>query len=108
MRKQLIRVLAIFLIAGLCQTVAADKAARLVVDNRTKGTATIQVWRYTGYHWDWLTVASVPPGRWVPISDVKNGERFRATGIGNSPPSWVVNLRMDKGYGGPQDVWVLQ
>ena len=108
MKKHLIRMLAIFLIAGLCQIAWAQKPPRLVVDNRTRAVATVQVWRYTGYHWDWLTVASAPPGRWVPVSGVKNGERFRAMGVGNAPPSKVVNLRMDPGYGGPQDVWVLQ
>jgi hypothetical protein len=102
--RHLIGVLTIFFIAGLCQTAWAQKAARLVVDNRTAQNATIQVWRYTGYHWDWLTVANVPAGRWVPVSDVKNGERFRVKETGKTR---VVNLRTDQGYGGPQDVWVL-
>jgi hypothetical protein len=99
--------LAILLIASLCQVALAQKPARLVVDNRSRSTATVQVWRYTGYHWDWLTVATAPPGRWVAISDVKNGERFRVMGITSAPLSRVVTLRADPGYGGQQDVWVV-
>jgi hypothetical protein len=105
MRRHWIRTVAVLLIAVFCQIAAAQKAARLVVDNRTKQAATIQVWRYTGYHWDWLTVATVPAGRWVPVTDIKNGERFR---VKDTAKARVVNLRNDPGYGGPQDVWVLQ
>jgi hypothetical protein len=108
MRNRLLRVIAICLLAGLCHSALAQRQARLVVDNRSRSNATIQVWRYTGYHWDWLTVATVPPGKWVPVSDVKSGERFRAIGVRHTPLSRTVGLHTDPGYGGPQDVWILQ
>ena len=108
MRNRLMRVLVICLIAGLCHSALAHHQARLVVDNRTRSRATIQVWRYTGNRWDRLTVATVPGGKWVPVTDVRNGERFRAMGVASTPPSRVVNLRTDPHYGGPQDVWILQ
>jgi hypothetical protein len=107
MKNRWIPLLAIFLAAVLCLSAWAQKPARLVVDNRTNATATVQVWRYTGYHWDWVTVANVPGGKWAPVGDVKNGDRFRATGVRNNP-SKTVTLQMDKGYGGPQDIWILQ
>ena len=107
MKFRCIPVLAICLAVVLCVSAWAQKPARLVVDNRARTNAVVQVWRYTGSHWDWLTVATVPAGRWAPVADVKTGDRFRALGVPNNP-SRVVNLRMDPGYGGPQDVWVLR
>jgi len=81
---------------------------RLVVDNRTSSNAVVQVWRYTGDRWDWITVANVEPKTWVPVLDVKDNDRFRAVLPKRPPLNHTVRLHQDRSYGGPQDIWLLQ
>ena len=81
---------------------------RLVVDNRTALKAVVQVWRYTGDRWDWITVANVAPKTWVPVFDVKANDRFRAVQSKRPPLNHTVRLYPDRNYGGSQDIWLLQ
>jgi hypothetical protein len=51
---------------------------QLVVENRSRSDAEISTWRYDGSHWDWVTITTVRAGYRVPISDVRQDDRFRA------------------------------
>jgi hypothetical protein len=99
-------VLVLLLTAAL--TAAGPKQPRLIVDNRTGSSATVQVWRYTGDHWDWTTVATVAPRTWVPVYSVKANDRFRAVAGGGGTFTHTVSLYEDKAYSGPQDIWLLR
>jgi hypothetical protein len=84
------------------------KAARLVVDNRTSQSATVFIWRYDRGHWDWQSVTSIGSGHWVPIYDVREGERLRAR-LGNGKElDHTVKLRHDSKTNTLQDVWWLK
>jgi hypothetical protein len=98
------RTLALLFLAG---AIAVARPSRLVVDNRTNAVATIQVWRYTGDHWDWQTVGTVAPRTYIPLSDVRDNDRFRAIGPWGAQVH-VVRLYADTAYGGPQDIWLLR
>jgi len=96
MKKSLIRVLWICLCLAL---LLAAQPAQLVIVNHNAAAVTIQVWRYTGNHWDWITLAAVPPGRSIALSQVNRNDRFRALGPWSTPPIHVVST--------PRDVWQL-
>jgi hypothetical protein len=102
------RALVLLALAAAILAAGLNRPSRLVVDNRTNSAATIQVWRYTGDHWDWQTVGTVSPRTWIPVSDVRDSDRFRAAGPWSAPQVHVVRLYPDTSYGGHQDIWLLR
>jgi hypothetical protein len=58
--------------------VVGSGGGELVVENRSSSAAEVATWRYQGGHWDWAPVATVPAGYKVPISEVRQDDRFRA------------------------------
>jgi hypothetical protein len=85
-----------------------EKGARLVVDNRTSQPATVLIWRYDGGHWDWRSVTSIGSGHWVPIYDVRQGERLRARLANGRELDHTVKLLHDSKTKTLQDVWWLK
>jgi hypothetical protein len=77
------------------------KGSRLVVDNRTKQPAMVEIWHFDGKTWAWRQVATVSTGQWVPVYNVKDGERLRAT-LGRGPVRYH-KVQLKSG----QDVWWL-
>ena len=68
---------AVLVLLGL-GSAAQGGGPQLVVVNRSSATAEVASWRYDGGHWDWVMVATVPAGYKVPISDVRQDDRYRA------------------------------
>jgi len=107
MRKKLAQWSLVWLfLFALCGS-ALGQQPRLVADNRTGEQATIEVWRYNGNVWIWTKVATVAPGRWVPVYDVRNDDKFRAT-TKKGTKYHTVSLYSDVKYGGSQDIWLIR
>ena len=100
--------LVILLLLTAVTAAAYDQPPRLIIDNRTPSAVTVQAWRYTGDHWNWLTVATVAPRTWVPVLNVKANDRFRAVAGGRETAAHTITLYDDKAYHGPQDIWLLR
>jgi hypothetical protein len=66
------------LLAAFGPVAQGNGSQQLVVENRSTSAAEVSTWRYDGGHWDWAAVATVPAGYKVPISDVRQDDRFRA------------------------------
>jgi hypothetical protein len=86
----------------------APKGARLVVDNRTSQPATVFIWRYDRGHWDWQSVTSIGSGHWVPVYDVREGERLLARLANGKELDHTVKLLHDSRTNTLQDVWWLK
>ena len=86
----------------------APKGARLVVDNRTSQPATVFIWRYDRGHWDWQSVTSIGSGHWIPVYDVREGERLLARLANGKELSHTVKLLPDARTNTLQDVWWLK
>jgi len=86
----------------------APKGARLVVDNRTSQPATVFIWRYQGGHWDWQSVTSIGSGHWIPVYDIREGERLLARLANGKELTHTVKLFQDSRTNTLQDVWWLK
>lgn len=84
------------------------KGARLVVDNRTPQPATVFIWRFDRGHWDWQSVTSIGSGHWVPIHEVRDGERLLARLASGKELNHTVKLLHDRSTNMLQDVWWLK
>lgn len=83
-------------------TLAQQQPSRLLVTNKT-GT-TVEVFALVKN--DWQSRGRVSAGASMPVYNVANGQRFRAT-WGSKSEELVVKLAYDRGYGGWQQEWVL-
>jgi hypothetical protein len=96
---------AVLLLAAAAPVVRGSGSPQLVVENRSGSAAEISTWRYDGGHWDWATVATVAAGYKLPISDVRQDERFRAHLRERGEYRYhTVDLRR----GGGRDDWTIQ
>jgi hypothetical protein len=104
--------LAIFVLVSVVTLAEArpqgPAGTRLVVDNRTPQAATVFIWRYDNGHWDWRPVTSIGSGHWVPIYEVRDGERLLARLAGGKELHHTVKLLHDSQTNTLQDVWWLQ
>jgi len=86
----------------------APKGSRLVVDNRTSQPATVFIWRYDRGHWDWHAMTSIGSGHWIPVYEVRDGERLLARLANGKELSHTVKLLHDSRTNTLQDVWWLK
>jgi hypothetical protein len=82
--------------------VAQQQPSRLLVTNKTGATVEL----YAFVKDDWQSRGRISSGSSMPVYNVANGQRFRAT-WGSTSEELVVKLTYDRTYGGWQQQWEL-
>lgn len=110
-RRASILCLVLLMSVGLFGDFAAgqnQRPPRLVIDNHCSATAYVEVWAFNGSFWQWNRFAAVNPNSWLPVFNVRQGQRFRAQLPDNRDRTYDVVFAYDANYGGYQSVWVIQ
>lgn len=81
---------------------AQQQPSRLVVSNKTG--ATVELFAFVKN--DWESRGRISAGTSMPVYNVANGQRFRAT-WGSKSEELIVKLAYDRAYGGWQQQWDL-
>jgi hypothetical protein len=90
------------LLAPALAAVAQQQPSRLVVANKTGATVEL----FALVKDDWQSRGRISSGSSMPVYNVANGQRFRAT-WGSKSEELVIKLTYDRAYGGWQQEWEL-